>query len=69
MPKRYKIEKIVFAESIAEADTLVSGGETAYIQLMDDIKEPTDVGFTKTYDKMVQPIQKRSRGNESSYQV
>jgi len=66
MIKRYKIEKIVFAENITDAENMVIGGETSYVQLLDDIKEPSDMGFTNQYEqdkqrnKVVRKIQKRS---------
>lgn len=50
MRKKYKIQKIVYAENMGDVERIVSGGETSYIELMeDDKKNSTDIGFHKNH--------------------
>lgn len=41
---KYRVQKIVYANSVGEADDIVTGGETSFIELVEDEKK-NKVGF------------------------
>lgn len=45
--KRYEITKIVFADDMEQLMHMERGGEIVSIQLKDDVKNYSDVGFKK----------------------
>jgi hypothetical protein len=48
MIKKYVIKKIAYANNIEELESMFPGGETIYIELQEDIREPSNIGFIKT---------------------
>lgn len=42
---KYKITRVVYAHSIVEAESILSGGETAWIELVDE--NTNEIGFHK----------------------
>jgi hypothetical protein len=46
---KYKITKIVYANSVGEADEIISGGETSSVELVDDEKNKK-IGFHEQHN-------------------
>lgn len=45
--KRYIIKKLVYAKNTRELEDMFPGGETVYIELIDDINDSQEIGFVK----------------------
>lgn len=58
--KQYIIKKLAYANSINELEEMFHGGETVYIELQDEIKSPSDIGFKK-YGKEESNNRKRDK--------
>ncbi|MCK9371303.1 hypothetical protein M0R04_15425 [Candidatus Dojkabacteria bacterium] len=47
--KQYIIKKIAYADSINQLEDMFPGGETVYIECLEEIKNSDQLGFKKTY--------------------
>lgn len=47
-PKRYIIKKLAYANNTREVEEMFPGGETMGIELLDEIIEVNEIGFTKS---------------------
>lgn len=43
--KRYVVKKYVYARSMGEAESMITGGETLFIELDEDINNVSEIGF------------------------
>lgn len=43
--KRYVVKKYVYAKNMGEAESMITGGETLWIELDEDINNVGEIGF------------------------